>query len=80
MKRRLDLQAATSREQISRRAHELWQDAGRPQGRDLEFWLRAERELRAKHVRRGSGQPAASCANDVTKAPWNRKHADNLNP
>lgn len=32
--------------QIQRRARELWERAGRPQGRDLEFWLQAERDYR----------------------------------
>jgi len=30
---------------IVRRAYELWQQAGEPQGRDQEFYLQAEREL-----------------------------------
>jgi hypothetical protein len=30
---------------IRARAHELWEQHGRPQGRDEEFWLQAEREL-----------------------------------
>jgi hypothetical protein len=33
-------------EVIRARAKELWEINGRPTGRDLEFWLRAERELR----------------------------------
>ena len=32
---------------ISERAHEIWIEQGRPEGRDLEFWLAAERELDA---------------------------------
>lgn len=32
-------------EQIRRRAHELWEQAGRPEGRETEFWLRAENEI-----------------------------------
>jgi hypothetical protein len=32
--------------QTSRRAYQLWERAGCPQGRDLEFWLQAEAELR----------------------------------
>jgi hypothetical protein len=32
-------------EQIRRRAHELWEQSGRPEGRETEFWLQAEREL-----------------------------------
>lgn len=35
-----------TREQIERRAYELWQQAGFPQGRDEEFRRQAERELR----------------------------------
>lgn len=34
------------REEISRRAHSLWERSGRPEGRDEEFWFSAERELR----------------------------------
>jgi Protein of unknown function (DUF2934) len=46
IKRKLDeLRAASLRDETHRRAHELWQEAGRPEGRDLEFWLRAEWEL-----------------------------------
>jgi hypothetical protein len=29
---------------ILERAYWLWEEAGRPQGRDQEFWERAERE------------------------------------
>lgn len=32
-------------EQVSARAHQIWIDAGKPQGLALEHWLRAEREL-----------------------------------
>jgi hypothetical protein len=32
-------------EKIRRRAHELWEAAGRPEGREQEFWYRAEREI-----------------------------------
>ena len=31
--------------QIRARARELWEQCGKPTGRDLEFWLQAEREL-----------------------------------
>jgi Protein of unknown function (DUF2934) len=30
---------------IRERAHEIWIERGRPKGRDVEFWLAAEREL-----------------------------------
>lgn len=36
----------TEREQqIRERAHRLWEEAGRPEGRDDEFWREAERAL-----------------------------------
>jgi hypothetical protein len=30
---------------IRQRAHEIWEEKGRPAGRDVEFWLEAEREF-----------------------------------
>jgi hypothetical protein len=33
-------------EQISTRAYELWEQAGKPEGRDEGFYLQAEQELR----------------------------------
>ncbi len=36
----------TQETQIARRAYELWEKAGRPQGRDQEFYYQAEKELR----------------------------------
>ena len=35
-------------ERVRRRAEELWQEAGRPQGRDEEFWHRAEAQIDAE--------------------------------
>ena len=34
------------RQRIRQRAHEIWVAQGRPQGRDVENWLKAERELK----------------------------------
>ena len=31
---------------IRARAHQLWEQAGRPEGRDHEFWLQAELDLK----------------------------------
>lgn len=33
-------------EQIRARAHELWEKAGKPEGRQDDFWHAAEQELR----------------------------------
>jgi Protein of unknown function (DUF2934) len=46
LKQRLQKRIARrSKEKIRMRAHELWEQHGRPVGRDEEFWLRAESEL-----------------------------------
>lgn len=37
-----------SDEQVRSRARELWEQAGKPEGRDEEFWYRAEEEFREK--------------------------------
>jgi DUF2934 family protein len=34
------------RGQIRARAYQLWDQAGRPSGRDWDFWLEAERQIR----------------------------------
>ncbi len=41
---------------IARRAYQLWEKAGRPTGRDLEHWLRAEAELLAENRRTGPAE------------------------
>ncbi|SED11023.1 Protein of unknown function [Bradyrhizobium erythrophlei] len=32
-------------DEVRARARQLWEEAGRPADRDLDFWLQAEREL-----------------------------------
>jgi hypothetical protein len=41
-----------TRHHIRERAYEIWIERGRPVGRDVEFWLAAERELESQHERR----------------------------
>jgi len=41
-------QASPSHDQIAKRARELWERQGRPQGQDLQHWLDAERQLRGQ--------------------------------
>ncbi|MGC4070951.1 MAG: DUF2934 domain-containing protein [Nibricoccus sp.] len=61
-------------EEIAARSHELWQKAGSPDGRDLEFWLGAEAELRreredVKQTQRGEiNAPARSTPGGNEKA------------
>jgi DUF2934 family protein len=33
------------KQRITERARQLWEQAGRPEGRDMEYWLMAEEEL-----------------------------------
>ena len=38
--------AQPSEEEIRKRAHQLWEQNGKPEGREDEFWHLAEQELR----------------------------------
>ncbi|MCD6539668.1 MAG: DUF2934 domain-containing protein [Candidatus Omnitrophica bacterium] len=38
---------------IQDRAYRLWDQAGRPQGRDWEFWFKAEKEVKNRLKRLG---------------------------
>jgi len=51
-----------SAENISRRAYEIWEHEGRPEGNDMHHWLQAERELSQRHPTSGGpdGQTSAS--------------------
>ncbi len=60
-------------EEIAARSRELWQKAGSPDGRDLEFWLGAEAELQrdrqdVKQTQRGEAEPARSTPSGDEKA------------
>jgi hypothetical protein len=37
---------------IQERAHQLWEKAGRPEGRGEDFWLEAERQIKEERLRR----------------------------
>ena len=48
----------TEREERTRkRAHELWEEAGRPHGRDQEFWYQAELEVHPRPTQRPAPGP-----------------------
>jgi hypothetical protein len=36
---------------IRERAHQLWEAAGRPEGKEDQFWLEAERQLKEERIR-----------------------------
>lgn len=41
----------TDDQDIRNRAHQLWEQAGQPDGRETEFWLEAERQVHEERVR-----------------------------
>jgi hypothetical protein len=53
-----------NRDEIAQRAYELWAAAGQPIGRDVEYWLQAETELRS---RRQGPSAKASFSSDGEK-------------
>jgi Protein of unknown function (DUF2934) len=46
--------------EIVRRAYKIWEDAGKPDGKDQEFYFQAEREL--EEERHGNGDDVKSVA------------------
>jgi hypothetical protein len=60
LKQRLQqrLAARRAKEAVRARARELWEINGRPAGRDLDFWLQAERELIVDDHQDGADQSA----------------------
>jgi hypothetical protein len=63
-----DSSSTPTQEQIARRAYEIFIERGQPEGRDLEHWLEAERQLRASG--KTSAQPVtASTSPSASSAP-----------
>jgi Protein of unknown function (DUF2934) len=53
---------------VSRLAYQLWENAGRPAGRDLEFWLAAEAQLHAATTRHAiAPQPEVVLVKETSK-------------
>src|ERR1700736_5785062 len=46
LKQRARSLARPNERRIRKRAHQIWEENGRPSGRDKEFWFQAEREFR----------------------------------
>ncbi len=60
MARMIPLYSVSSQAEIERRARELFEQVGRPSGRDLDIWLRAEADyLRVSRNDQSSPGPAA---------------------
>ena len=43
--------------EIARRAYIIWEDEGRPSGRELDHWLRAEAEVKAERTQSTTQAP-----------------------
>jgi hypothetical protein len=56
-------------EEISRRAYEIWENEGRPEGCDLRHWLQAEQELSARNST--ASQPASASSETPSEPPRN---------
>ncbi len=59
---------------IAARAQQLWESHGRPEGRDVEFWLEAERQLR------GADSPANERGAEGVSTPAFRQAAEAAKP
>jgi hypothetical protein len=57
LKQRARAMAKPEEAKIRNRAREIWEENGRPAGRDQEFWFQAEREFReAEDLAKRSGE------------------------
>jgi hypothetical protein len=67
-----------NQEEISRLAHQLWEDEGRPEGRAREHWARAARMLESSPVGRSGveeAEPAVAVAGSPESPGAARKSA-----
>jgi hypothetical protein len=56
-------------DEIRRRAYELWEQYGRPDGGEEEFWLKAEREIKeAQRSRSPVPEPSKTASDRQEKA------------
>lgn len=55
-------------EEISKRAKEIWEREGRPEGRDKEHWLAAEAELQKETLRDPSGPQLTASESPLAKS------------
>ena len=66
--------AAIRSDEIAQRAHDIWEQSGRPDGQAVEHWLRAEHELEVE--RRQADQLATGSRGSRTRLEAGRsEHA-----
>jgi hypothetical protein len=54
------------KQRIKERARQLWEEDGCPEGRDMEYWLKAEEEL-APHSIAGEEDPLEALDHDAAE-------------
>ncbi|MDF3015815.1 MAG: hypothetical protein K0R44_1040 [Thermomicrobiales bacterium] len=54
------------KQRITERARQLWEEDGCPEGRDMEYWLKAEEEL-APHSIAGEEDPLEALDHDAAE-------------
>ena len=57
-----------SSEEIAERAYQIFEREGRTDGRDMEHWLQAERELRMEREKRGGANSNAMNAENTPRS------------
>lgn len=57
-----------SSDEISQRAYQIYERDGRADGKDMDHWLQAERELREERERASSGQSQEARARQEQRA------------
>ncbi|WP_142848886.1 DUF2934 domain-containing protein [Telmatospirillum sp. J64-1] len=62
-------------EMIRDRAYQIWEAEGRPEGRDIEHWARAEAEIRAGQKAEVTAEAAPAPAKKTARKPAARKAA-----
>jgi len=74
-------QGGASAEAISRRAYEIWESEGRPEGCDLRHWLQAEEELGASRSSNNGRHPeTAGRTEDAGNRPTGTDRRQTQNP
>ncbi|HUD45886.1 MAG TPA: DUF2934 domain-containing protein [Candidatus Baltobacteraceae bacterium] len=51
-------------DEIAKRAYELWEKAGKPEGQETAHWLQAEHDVMQRQDSKGAGKRNAQPANE----------------
>ncbi|HUR58890.1 MAG TPA: DUF2934 domain-containing protein [Opitutaceae bacterium] len=67
---------SASADAISRRAYEIWENNGKPDGCDLEHWLQAEKEVGGGNGQSANGQSTNGQSNANAPAATPNRNTD----